>query len=186
MHMIETFAGYEELLQGCLGVFMNLRTLAGNARRHPFLNRFAKAWPNKFRADQFNRGPDPRMRESMYRVKNLTTPGNGNHWARAAGGNITDQEGTTVLHGSVLQYEARLGGFKREDVRVTALIGSHGGVVYAEKDGRNQRTGQTVSHMIGFTSHVPNVRGKLRNGCQLALLACGTWQTSRVCGPRMR
>ncbi|XP_039907185.1 NACHT, LRR and PYD domains-containing protein 13-like [Simochromis diagramma] len=142
--------------RGAFGVFMNLRTLAGNARRRPFLNRFAKAWPNKFRADQFNRGPDPRMRESMYRVKNLTTPGNGNHWARAAGGNVTDEEGTTVLHGSVLQYEARLGGFKREDVRVTTLIGSHGGVVYAEKDGRNQRTGQTASHMIGFTSHVLN------------------------------
>lgn len=62
MHMIKTFAGDEELLKGCLSVFMDLRMLAWSTRCCQFLHRFMMAWLNKVRPDQFNRGPDPWMR----------------------------------------------------------------------------------------------------------------------------
>lgn len=48
-----------------------------------------------------------------------------------------------------------------KDVRVTVLVGSHSRIIYADIHRKNQHAGQTVSHMIGLTSHVLDVRCEL-------------------------
>ena len=177
MDVVKTTMGDLECLKWRSDVVLDLGSLARYASLGPETDHFANAMPDKLAGHELPSGAHRRVRETVDQVEHLAPPTCWDDGPRLAVGRVTEECSTVGAETDVFQLETSDGELETSDGGVISLdswvhplTGRRGSVIYALVECIDGGPGQRIGDMVVLALHMPNVRGKFGNVCEVSLL----------------